>query len=123
MLGKVDPRWIRAGTLRVNGDNEELLTRLRPLIGYVPQEDIMHRDLSVYENIKHSAACRLPRNWSTRQVEDHVNAVILAIQLAHVQDSPIGDETNRGISGKFLLANCCSRFTSEIHELFLNQSL
>ena len=35
----------------VNG-KEQSLTQLRRLVGFVPQEDIMLRELTVYENIE-----------------------------------------------------------------------
>lgn len=45
----------------VNGVFENL-GRFRKLVGNVPQDDIMHRDLSVYENIAYNANIRLPRD-------------------------------------------------------------
>jgi ABC-type multidrug transport system ATPase subunit len=98
MLGKVDNSWKRGGSLRINGE-EEQLGRFRKVIGYVPQEDIMHRDLSVYDNIRYSANIRLPSNWSAKQREDHVNATIAAMQIKEVQDTRVGDEVIRGVSG------------------------
>eukprot|EP01040_Poterioochromonas_malhamensis_P012359 gene12359-13511_t len=98
VLGKVDPSWERGGVLQINGVHENLL-RFRKIIGYVPQEDIMHRDLTVRENITYSAMIRLPRHWTAAERDDHINATIAAVKLSHVEDVPIGDEVRRGISG------------------------
>jgi ABC-type multidrug transport system ATPase subunit/ABC-type multidrug transport system permease subunit len=98
ILDTVDRSWERGGSLTVNGISEPL-SSYRRIIGYVPQEDIMSRELSVYDNIRYAANCRLPVEWTSKQREDHVNAVISAMQLKHVQDVRIGDESLRGISG------------------------
>eukprot|EP01040_Poterioochromonas_malhamensis_P002992 gene2989-3179_t len=98
VLGKVDPSWERGGVLQINGVQENLL-RFRKIIGYVPQEDIMHRDLTVRENITYSAMIRLPRHWTAAEREGHINATIAAVKLSHVEDVTIGDEVRRGISG------------------------
>ena len=68
-------------------------------IGYVPQEDVMHRDLTVYEVLYHSAVMRLPADLPRAAVEDHVNKLMMRMGIAQIRDSPIGDETTRGISG------------------------
>lgn len=98
VLGKCDSTWTRGGTLLINGVTEDL-NRFRKLVGYVPQDDIMHRDLTVYENISYSANIRLPSDWTHEQRRQHVEAVIVSLQLSHVQHSNIGDENVRGISG------------------------
>eukprot|EP01040_Poterioochromonas_malhamensis_P016556 gene16556-18824_t len=98
ILGKVDSSWERGGKLWINGVHENLL-RFRKIIGYVPQDDIMHRDLTVRENITYSAKIRLPRHWTAEEREEHIRATIAAIKLSHVEDVIVGDEVRRGISG------------------------
>ncbi|KAJ3033261.1 hypothetical protein HDV00_006551 [Rhizophlyctis rosea] len=95
LMGKVNRT---AGTLFINGREAEMHT-YKKIIGYVPQEDVMLRDLTVRENILHSARIRLPASWSSKDVEDYTDAVINALNLTHVQHTLIGDETTRGISG------------------------
>ena len=36
-------------------------------IAFVPQEDVMHRELTVLDNITFSANMRLPANWTEEQ--------------------------------------------------------
>jgi ABC-type multidrug transport system ATPase subunit len=86
------------GSLQINGIEDEAF-QYKKLTGYVPQDDIMLRELTVRENIAFSAKIRLPRNWTKQQVDNHVNAVIDALGLDNVQDVLIGDEVKRGISG------------------------
>lgn len=87
-----------SGSLRVNNREVEMST-YKKIIGFVPQEDIMLRELSVYENILHSARVRLPPSWTHQEVRAHVDTIIHALDLDHVKHTRIGDETTRGVSG------------------------
>lgn len=69
------------------------------LIGYVPQDDIILPELSIRENIIHSARIRLPRDWNDVQIQSHVDAVINCLELAHVQHSLVGTVGKPFISG------------------------
>lgn len=64
MMGKVKRS---GGSLFINGKESEM-SQFKKVIGYVPQEDIMLRELTVRENISYSARIRLPR-WSKKDVE------------------------------------------------------
>lgn len=75
------------------------MTRYKKLIGYVPQDDIVLPELTVRENILHSARVRLPRHWRDAEVQAHVDTVIDALELTHVQDSLIGTTGRPIISG------------------------
>lgn len=48
-----------SGTITVNGKPDRL-ERYKRVTGFVPQDDIMHRALTVEEVLKYSAAMRLP---------------------------------------------------------------
>jgi ABC-type multidrug transport system ATPase subunit len=97
LMGKVTRT---GGTLRINTIQAEM-HEFQKIIGYVPQEDIMHRELTVRENLLYSARIRLPyRNWNHKgEIEEHVDRVIEALGLGHVRHVPIGDELTRGVSG------------------------
>ncbi|KAL7748707.1 hypothetical protein RI367_005860 [Sorochytrium milnesiophthora] len=86
------------GTLYINGRTAEV-HQYRKLIGYVPQEDVMMRELTVRENILHAARIKLPADWTDREVTEYVDAVIAALHLSHVAHTVVGDEMLRGISG------------------------
>ncbi|KAI0969524.1 hypothetical protein F4678DRAFT_481117 [Xylaria arbuscula] len=75
------------------------IKRYKKLIGYVPQDDIVLPELTVYENILHSARIRLPRTWSNHDIKVHVDSVIDCLELSHVRDSLVGSVGKPVISG------------------------
>ncbi|KAI8905546.1 hypothetical protein EDD86DRAFT_277572 [Gorgonomyces haynaldii] len=87
-----------SGTVTLNGQKDEL-SKYSKLIGYVPQEDIMLRELTVRDILMHSARMRLPRDWEYRKVKAKVLEIISFLGLSHVAQTVIGDEETRGISG------------------------
>ncbi|KAI9228514.1 MAG: hypothetical protein DHS80DRAFT_27237 [Piptocephalis tieghemiana] len=87
-----------AGHVYVNGRPGRLEDH-RKLIGFVPQEDVMIRELTVRDIITHSAMTRLPVEWSARRKKEKILQTIEYLGLAHVMDSIIGDEETRGVSG------------------------
>ena len=101
MLGKINPSWHIGGVVSVNDTPLDAndLSFYRSLLGFVPQDDVCHRELSVYDNILYSANIRLPSNWSKRQRQIHVDAITSAMQLDAIRDVVIGDERAKGISG------------------------
>ena len=56
-------------------------------------------ELTVRENILHSARIRLPSNWSDAEIQGHVDILISCLQLAHVKDSFVGSAAAPVISG------------------------
>ncbi|KAJ3071440.1 hypothetical protein HDU98_005334 [Podochytrium sp. JEL0797] len=95
LMGKVART---SGKLSINGHESEM-SKYKKIIGYVPQEDIMLREMTVRENIYHSARVRLPRSWTHVQVSKFVDDVLEVLNLTHVQHNLIGSESERGISG------------------------
>uniref|UniRef100_A0A3P8T297 Broad substrate specificity ATP-binding cassette transporter ABCG2 n=1 Tax=Amphiprion percula TaxID=161767 RepID=A0A3P8T297_AMPPE len=69
------------------------------LSGYVVQDDVVMGALTVRQNLRFSAALRLPKSVPQREKEARVNHLITELGLAHVADSKVGTELNRGISG------------------------
>ncbi|KAJ3394360.1 hypothetical protein HDU92_006939 [Lobulomyces angularis] len=87
------------GNLYLNSLETEIY-HYRKLIGFVPQEDIMLRELTVYENILHSARVRLPSSWKNNEIEKQVKKVIQSLELEQITHQKIGcDESSSGISG------------------------
>jgi ABC-type multidrug transport system ATPase subunit len=75
------------------------LGQFQKLVGFVPQEDVMIRELSVRDNIEFSARYRLPKELTPDEINSKVNVCINELGITHVQHSPIGDERTRGVSG------------------------
>lgn len=86
------------GTIKINGHVKDM-SKYKKLIGYVPQDDIVFPELTVRENILHSARVRLPVNWRDKMIQDHVDSLIACLQLTHVQHSRVGDTSRPVISG------------------------
>ncbi|KAI8805365.1 P-loop containing nucleoside triphosphate hydrolase protein [Cladochytrium replicatum] len=86
------------GNVLINGKHDEL-SHYKKLIGFVPQEDVMLRELTVRQILMHSALMRLPTQMSYKQKKNTVLETISFLGLQGVMDSAIGDEEVRGISG------------------------
>ena len=68
-------------------------------IGFVPQNDIMHPNLTVFETLLITARIRQPFSFKRTEQLRKVNQTIGQLRLENVQHSIIGDEAVRGISG------------------------
>ncbi|POS70339.1 hypothetical protein DHEL01_v211266 [Diaporthe helianthi] len=86
------------GVVMVN-DIPNKMKRFRKQVGFVPQDDIVLAELTVYENILHSARVRLPRTWQDKDIRAHVDSVIDCLELSHVRDSRVGTVGKPLISG------------------------
>lgn len=73
--------------------------RYKKIIGYVPQDDIVLPELTVRENILHSARIRLPCTWKEDEIQHHVDVLLACLQLSHVKDSLVGSTAAPVISG------------------------
>jgi ABC-type multidrug transport system ATPase subunit len=54
---------------------------LKKKIGYVPQEDITHRDLTVYETLYYAAKLRLDQSTTDKEIKDRINEVLSALNI------------------------------------------
>eukprot|EP01062_Namystynia_karyoxenos_P066795 TRINITY_DN6072_c0_g3_i1.p1 TRINITY_DN6072_c0_g3~~TRINITY_DN6072_c0_g3_i1.p1 ORF type:complete len:1377 (+),score=363.05 TRINITY_DN6072_c0_g3_i1:122-4132(+) len=102
LLGKSDVRTEQTGTIFVNGEplTAERHRQLRDVVGFVPQEDTMHRDLSCREILSFNARLRLPDTVLDEDRRLWVATVIRSMRLsAETAQAPVGDEAQRGVSG------------------------
>ncbi|RHZ83219.1 hypothetical protein Glove_99g53 [Diversispora epigaea] len=83
----------------VEVEEKQNLDYYRKLIGFVPQEDIMLRELTIREILVHSALMRLPTEMTREKKKQKVDGIIKFLELEDVEDTAIGDEELRGISG------------------------
>ncbi|GMH28769.1 hypothetical protein Nepgr_030612 [Nepenthes gracilis] len=86
------------GLILINGKNESIHS-YRKIIGFVPQDDIVHGNLTVEENLVFSARCRLPAELPKPDRVLVVERVIESLGLQAVRDSLVGTVEKRGISG------------------------
>jgi ABC-type phosphate transport system ATPase subunit len=87
-----------SGRIRVNG-RDMRPEGLRRITGFVPQEDVVHEDLTVRENLVYSARLRLSSAKPLREQLAIVDDVVNVLQLRHVQHNMVGCAERRGISG------------------------
>ncbi|CAD7971921.1 unnamed protein product [Amoebophrya sp. A120] len=83
-------------------NQKDALKKFPNEIGFVPQDDVMLADLTVYENLYFQAQLRLPQEMSTFQKKAIVEDVLSVLEIQHIRNSIVGDnaESNkRGISG------------------------
>ncbi|KAF4547587.1 ABC transporter-like protein 2 [Elsinoe fawcettii] len=86
------------GTIKICGLDMDM-SKYGKLIGYVPQMDVLLPELTVRENMLHSARCRLPKVWKDGRIQVFVDALISCLALGHVQHSLVGDTRKPIISG------------------------
>jgi ABC-type multidrug transport system ATPase subunit len=97
LAGRIGPGKL-SGDILVDGQPRNPSTWNRQC-AYVEQDDIMFRNLSVYETFRYSALLRLPGAMSYKEKMDRVESVIAALGLQGCRDTWIGDTQTRGISG------------------------
>ncbi len=89
-----------SGEVRVNGESlYAIYDALRGSIGYVPQDDIVHPELTVFEAIKYSAQFRLPPDYSEDEIDRRVEQVIKDLGLEQVKNLEIGKPERKVLSG------------------------
>jgi ABC-type multidrug transport system ATPase subunit/pSer/pThr/pTyr-binding forkhead associated (FHA) protein len=89
-----------AGQVRING--EDLYTiydALRGSIGYVPQDDIVHPELTVFEAVKYSARFRLPPDYSNDEIDRRVEETLRDLGLEALRNLQIGKPEKKVLSG------------------------
>ncbi|PYI14690.1 putative ABC transporter [Aspergillus violaceofuscus CBS 115571] len=72
---------------------------LRALMGFVPQDDLVLPELTVRENLLHSARVMLGGKLGDHEIQDYVESLIASLGLAKVQDQMVGNVAQRGLSG------------------------
>ncbi|HYJ87164.1 MAG TPA: FHA domain-containing protein [Pyrinomonadaceae bacterium] len=72
-----------------NLDLYQHLESLKQSIGYVPQDDIIHRELTVYNTLYYVARLRLSRDISTKEINQIVDEVMDVTGLSERRDVPI----------------------------------
>jgi ABC-type multidrug transport system ATPase subunit len=94
--GKIKPI---KGNLYINGydihsDSEEI----KGLIGYVPQDDMLIEELTVYQNLYFNARLCFG-NYSEEQLKNVVDKVLIDLGLDDIKDLQVGDIMNKKVSG------------------------
>lgn len=88
-----------SGTIEINGidlnDNNKLL---EGVIGYVPQDDLLVEDLTVFENL-YFAACQCFRDKNKVEIKKVVDQTLITLGLFEKRNLKVGTPLNKVISG------------------------
>ena len=94
--GKTRPT---TGTLYINGyDLHEDSDKLTGLIGYVPQDDMLIEELTVYQNLYYNARLCFG-HYDEGQLNKTVQKVLTDLDLVEIADLQVGDPLNKMVSG------------------------
>uniref|UniRef100_A0A4W5NDY3 Broad substrate specificity ATP-binding cassette transporter ABCG2 n=1 Tax=Hucho hucho TaxID=62062 RepID=A0A4W5NDY3_9TELE len=96
LAARKDPSGL-SGEVLINGAPQP--PNFKCLSGYVVQDDVVMGTLTVRENLRFSAALRLPRSVPQKEKEARVNDLITELGLTKVADAKVGTQMIRGISG------------------------
>ncbi|HEY4102340.1 MAG TPA: FHA domain-containing protein, partial [Polyangiaceae bacterium] len=89
-----------AGQVRINGEDlYAIYDALRGSIGYVPQDDIVHPELTVWEAVRYSAKFRLPPDYSEEEIDRRVQTTLAQLGLENVAHLEIGKPEKKILSG------------------------
>jgi ABC transport system ATP-binding/permease protein len=111
-------RPAKKGVVLYNGqDYYSDLALFSTQIGYVPQDDIIYRDLTVEQNLYYTARMRLPRDFTKVQIRQLINEVLDEVEIQHRRDFLVrnlsGGERKRVSIALELLANPSVFFLDE----------
>jgi len=85
-----------AGRIAINGDDLYAgYDAYRSIIGFVPQDDILHRALPVARALHHAARLRLPADTGPAEIAARIASVLEAVDMAEHADKRI-DELSGG---------------------------
>jgi ABC-type multidrug transport system ATPase subunit len=80
-----------SGSVRFDGiDLHANLRKFRGVIGYVPQDDIIHADLPLQRTLRYAARLRLPSSTTAAEVDHAVGAAIDTVGLTEQADVRVG---------------------------------
>jgi ABC-type multidrug transport system ATPase subunit/ABC-type multidrug transport system permease subunit len=97
LIGYIRPTY---GRTLLNGDElSSHYDRYRGAIGYVPQEDIIHSELTVYEALYYTAKLRLPPDTTDQEINRRIDTVLHDLEIEKTRHVRIGSPEQKGISG------------------------
>ncbi|MGQ1787323.1 MULTISPECIES: ATP-binding cassette domain-containing protein [unclassified Saccharicrinis] len=90
---------LTGGSLRINGLDVHLhKEELKGVIGYVPQEDLLIEELTVFENLYFNAQLCFS-DFSKEEIDELVNNAIKDFDLLEARDLIVGNPLNKILSG------------------------
>ncbi len=111
-------RRATGGTVLANGEDfYQHFDNFRQSLGYVPQKDIVHTQLTVYRALYYTAQLRLPDDTAAAELRGRVEDVMREMELVPHRDTLIGNlsggQIKRVSLGAELLARPCLLYIDE----------
>jgi len=85
--GRPSEGMIHKGSVTYNGNR--LTEGLRMQVAFVPQDDLLHHNLTVYETLYYAARLALPEDWSKEDKVRQVEEAMEVLGLTHRRDTPV----------------------------------
>ncbi len=96
LTGKLSPK---SGRVLINGHDIHIDKRsVEGIIGYVPQDDLLFEDLTVYQNLYYNAKLCFS-NFTEFKIRQTVKRVLDDLDLWEIRDLRVGSPLNKMISG------------------------
>jgi len=98
LSGKLKPQ---KGEILINGFNlynEKEKEKLNGVIGFIPQDDLLMEDLTVFQNLYYNAKLCL-NDYDDKQIRDIVDQVLMDLDLHKIKEFKVGKPLNKIISG------------------------
>lgn len=89
----------RGDVLLDNANFHTLLASDKSIVGIVPQDDVVHPELTVEESLYYSGRLRFPRDVGDPEIHAEVDRVLEELTINHIRGNRIGDALRRGVSG------------------------
>jgi len=96
--GNIKPR---SGNILINGydiNNARDKTRLKGIIGYIPQDDLLIDELTVYQNLYYNARLCLS-NFPLNKIRKIVSRIMVELDLWEIRNLKVGNPLDKVISG------------------------
>lgn len=78
------------GQVLVNGDDlYRQFDLYRTMVGYVPQDDIIHKDLTVGSALHYAARLRLPPDTSAQEIDQRIDHVLQQVEMVGQKDQVV----------------------------------
>src|SRR5690606_9930518 len=88
-----------SGRVLINGvDIHKDPDAVEGIIGYIPQDDLLMEDLTVFENLYYAGKLCF-RHYTDAQLEDLVNRTLTSLGLSDIRHLKVGNPLNKTISG------------------------
>ena len=117
--GNLEPSSGRVLFNGVNIHKEE--EYVKPYFGYVPQDDLLIEDLTVFENLYFSASLSVP-NLTKSEVSKKVIELLKEVGLYEVKDIKVGNPLSKTISGgQRKRLNICLELIRNPQVLFMDE--